>query len=212
MDYKPSLNKIPKLIESLRQHKWHLTVFKISFRQVEYIVIFEDMKDLPHPNKYFVAKLTFIKTDGTNEELIVYANANRMNISLSEFARYFGIVGDGSYVDIIKIFYNEFNEQMPDKFEPIEKEHLNYAVDVINRYEGNNGRCCYDARRNHMPNSSTEYKYRTIFNTEKTKLLRPSLFEKLGNDEHISFYYREYDELDDNEIYEKLRRHDANID
>lgn len=213
MENKPLLDRIPKLIDSLRLHKWHLTVFKISFREIEYIVIFEDMQHFPHPDKYFVAKLTFIKNDGTNEELEVYANANRMNISLSDFARYFKIVGNGSfYVDIIKIFYKKFNEQMPDEFRDIENGYLDYAVNIINNYEGNNGRCCYDARRNHMQNSTTEYKNRTIFNTEKTKLLRPTLFDKIGDDEHISFYYREQNDLKDNEILEKLSRHDANLD
>lgn len=205
MTYNHLLEKVPKLIASLRQNDWHVTVFDI-FYKMRYIVVFEDTKDFPHPNKYFVAKITFIKTDGTDEELTVYANAQKMDVSLTDFVRFFGITGNGSYVDFIKNFYEIFNKQMPEEFKPIEREYVDYAINVINRQEPNNGTCCYDARRNLMPNSSTKYKNRSIFNTEKTKLLRPTLFNKIGNDSHISFYYRERNALDDNEILEKFKK------
>lgn len=202
------LEKIPLLLKSLRENKWHLTVFEITYKK-KYIVVFEDMKELPHKDVYYSAKLTFIKDDGSDEELVVFANACRMNISLRDFAKYFELEGDSSYQEFIKDFYVLFNNQMPESFQPISNEHKEKAVRVLNAYESNNGTCCYDARRNLMPNSNTEYKMRSIFNTEKTKILRPSLFSKIGSDVHISFYYRENDDLDDNTIMRKLREHDT---
>jgi hypothetical protein len=204
------LEKIPLLLKSLRQNNWHLTVFEIFYKK-KYIVVFEDMKEFPHKDAYFSVKLTFVKDDGTNEELAVFANACKMNISLRDFVEYFEIKGDGSYKDCIKDFYVIFNNQMPDSFQPISKIYEKEALRVLNKYEPSNGTCCYDARRNLMPNSNTEYKTRSIFNTEKTKILRPSLFAKIGNDVHISFYYRENDDLDDNTIMRKLREHDAKL-
>jgi len=201
--------KIPELLKSLRDNNWHLTVFEIYYNGCSYIVIFEDAKEIPHPN-YYSVKLTFIKNNGSHEELETFAKANKINISLTEFVRFFNIQKRGQYADFIKDFYKLFNNQMPSKFTPIDSRFVDYALQAINRHEPNNGRCCYDARRNLMPNSLTEYKCRTVFNTEKTKLLRPDLFAKLGRDPHISFYYREYDELDDNEILKKLNEHDIN--
>lgn len=73
------LERIPLLLKSLRENYWHLTVFRIFYKK-NYIVVFEDMKDLPHREKMYSAKLTFIKDDGLNEELEVYANAVNMNL------------------------------------------------------------------------------------------------------------------------------------
>lgn len=46
-------------------------------------------------------------------------------------------------------------------------------------------------------NSHGEQIYRSAKNTAKTHLLRPALFNLLGTDKTIRFYYRQKNELDD---------------
>lgn len=80
---------------------------------------------------------------------------------------------------------------------------------VINKLNHNdredvNNVCCYAARRNGKPNG-IQY-HRTPFNRDKTKLLRKSLFDMLGNDDTISFCYRAENPLSDIEIYENFTR------
>ncbi|MBE5889527.1 MAG: hypothetical protein E7282_01010 [Lachnospiraceae bacterium] len=198
------LPKIPTLLESLRAVDWHLTVFGLDYNGHYYRIIFEDMLYFPHPDE-FMAKLTFIKDDENSSELEVFANEERFDISLYTFAEYFEIQRGSEYADFIKSFYDILTIQMPSSFRPIQKEDRERVLQTIEQYEPSNGRCCYDARRSLIPNSDTEYKVRSVFNTEKTKLLRPELFKKVGKDKHISFYYRENDELSDNEIIDKLK-------
>lgn len=72
-----------------------------------------------------------------------------------------------------------------------------------NDHESVNNLCCYAAKRNGK-HDGVQY-HRTPFNSDKTKLLRSALFDKLGkNDNTISFYYREENPLDDIEIYTRF--------
>lgn len=66
---------------------------------------------------------------------------------------------------------------------------------------------CYDMRR--LPIN----KHRTIENSEKTKLLRPSLFEKYKEETTISFYYspNKEDEETDHAIELKYSRRNSNF-
>ena len=69
-------------------------------------------------------------------------------------------------------------------------------MQVIDKREGNEGLCCYKAVHNGKK-ANGEQKYRTPGNTTKIRLLRPALYELLGKDETISFYFRKENEVDD---------------
>lgn len=68
------------------------------------------------------------------------------------------------------------------------------VINRLNRNDNDFSICCFRIRRN--PTGQ----HRTVFNADKTKILRPSLYDKFANDNTISFCYRENHELADNEI------------
>ena len=61
-------------------------------------------------------------------------------------------------------------------------------IEILDTRERNNdGIYCFGVKRNPVINRK-QFK-RTPFNTDKTILLRPDLFNRLGNDETLSFLY-----------------------
>ena len=65
--------------------------------------------------------------------------------------------------------------------------------------------------RHNGEDSHGEQIYRSAKNTAKTRLLRESLFNLLGNDKTISFCYRQGNELDDATIALSLRCSEKNF-
>ena len=112
-----------------------------------------------------------------------------------------------------RIFYEKFNSETPEEYRPPKNVHIrNEAVAQLSRRDRDdpNAVYCYDARHNGTING--RQKHRTSFNTDKTKLLRESLYNLIGaDDDTISFFYSadKNDCCGDLEILEKLRQRDS---
>ena len=76
------------------------------------------------------------------------------------------------------------------------------------RDPNNNGQYCFSVKRNPVVNG-TQY-HRSPFNTDKTILKRPLLFNRLGSDTTISFLYTNdaSKEKTDNEILLEFSKKD----
>lgn len=192
------------LLSSLRKAGWYITAFDFHYNKHDYVVVFEDAACLNKNKQYFSAALTFYDIDHPERVLRdVYANTSKLDIPLSTFYNFFDIdTNNRSYNtgDVIFSFYSSLNSKMPGSFTPASQNaHKKEILSTIEHREPSDGMCCYSAR--HNPGT----KKRSAFNTAKTKLLRPSLYEKIGEiDPKISFCYRKDNELDDTEIIRKL--------
>lgn len=151
--------------------------------------------------------LTFIDRTDVNRTLQMKANQYKFEIDAKKFREYFGIAYTDNLGNVFKQFYSHFNDFVPQVLCQNFDDETKLAV--INKLNHNdredvNNVCCYAARRNGKPNG-IQY-HRTPFNRDKTKLLRKSLFDMLGNDDTISFCYRAENPLSDIEIYENFTR------
>lgn len=192
-----AMPKIKTLLAKIRENDWYITAFSFDFYGNEYVVVFEDLREIDRGTKYFAVCLTFIDINNVNHILETYVNAYGFNKSDEELIEFFGIVAQGQRGgNIIWQLYNELNAATPDEYHPIEERHKGYVISTIDRRENNEGFCCYMARHNGK-DSHGEQIYRSAKNTAKTRLLRESLFNLLGNDKTISFCYRQENELDD---------------
>lgn len=193
------------LLSSLRKAGWYITAFELHYNKHDYVVVFEDAAHLNKNKQYFSASLTFYDIHDPNRVLSdVYANTSKLDIPLSTFYNFFDIdASNRSYNsgDVIFSFYSTLNSKMPGTFNlAAQNAHQKEILSTIERREPSDGMCCYSAR--HNPGT----KKRSVFNTAKTKLLRPSLYEKIGEiDPKISFCYRKNNELNDTEIIRKLK-------
>lgn len=195
------MTNILALLNDLRTNQWHITAFQFTYKEIPYIVLFEDIANLQLVAGEYVALLTFIdRTDGTR---ILQTKANEFHFSAKakEFREYFGIQYAPNLGDIFKQFYAYFGNFIPEvRVQNFDAETQLAVVNKLSRndHENVNNLCCYAAKRNGVYNGVQHH--RTPFNSDKTKLLRENLFNMLGNDDTISFCYREENPLDDTEI------------
>lgn len=199
------MQNISLLLYDLRESQWHITAFQFAYNHRQYIVLFEDIANLGLVANGFEVLLTFIDKADANRTLITKANAYTFEIDARSFREYFGIEYAHNLGDIFRQFYEYFNQAVPQEIaQEYEDEMKRAMVDRLSKNDGVdiNNLCCYDVRRNSVVDG--RQRHRTPFNSDKTKLLRPNLFNMLGNDNTLSFCYREQDSLDDEEIYAKF--------
>ncbi len=198
----PPMANISILLNNLRANNWHITAFQFNYNNVQYIVLFEDIKNLQLVAGEYIALLTFIdRLDGTRI-FRTKANVFKFSAKAKDFREYFGIQYAPNLGDILRQFYAYFGQFIPEaRIMQFDAETQLAIVNKLsqNDHENINNLCCYAAKRNGVYNG-IQY-HRTPFNSDKTKLLRENLFNMLGNDDTISFCYREENPLDDTEIY-----------
>ena len=193
------LPSLKNLLNSLRENDWYVTAFPFRFNGHEYVVVFEDLRQIGEGRKYYAVCLTFLDRGNTNHTLKVLANVSGFDISDEKILDFFKIHGNSPCNDPTAILFRTLDAAIPNCYVPIAHTLRDYVLDAIQRRDNDSGRCCYKVRRNGKKTDGSQ-KYRTAENTAKTKLLRPSLFELVGNDKELSFCYRKEDELSDAEI------------
>lgn len=202
------LENVKRLLNSIRENDWYITAFSFHYNYHDYVVVFEDLRELDRGSKYFAVMLTFLDKADDKRIFETYVNSFGFNESSFESAKkFFGIRSTGNSGNPLWKLYYELNKAMPDSYHPLNKEQNDATMKIIDMRDGFEGHCCYDARRNGKDKNGTQ-KYRTAQNTAKTKLLRAPLFDLLGHDKKISFYYRKENELRDSEIVSNLEKRD----
>lgn len=198
-----ALSNIKELLKSLRDNDWYITAFDFSYNGYEYVVVFEDLREIDRGTKYYAVMLTFIDKNDEDRILETYANSYDFQVSDEEIKEYFRIGGNRSYGNPILALYCELNRIVPTEYSPLQKKYYRTVLEVIDKREHNEGFCCYKARHNGKK-ANGEQIYRSAKNTAKTKLLRESLFKRIGSDKTISFCYRQENELSDSQIISNL--------
>lgn len=198
-----ALSNVKELLKSLRDNDWYITAFDFSYNGYEYVVVFEDLREIDRGTKYYAVMLTFIDKNDEERILETYANSFDFQVNDEEIKEYFRIGGNRSYGNPILTLYGQLNEIMPTEYSPLQKKYYHKVLEVIDKREHNEGFCCYKARHNGKK-ANGEQIYRSAKNTVKTKLLRESLFKRIGSDKTISFCYRQENELSDSQIISNL--------
>lgn len=198
-----ALSNVKELLKSLRDNDWYITAFDFSYNGYEYVVVFEDLREIDRGTKYYAVMLTFIDKHDEERVLETYANSFDFQVNDEEIKEYFRIGGNRGYGNPILTLYGQLNEIMPTEYSPLQKKFYRTVLAVIDKREHNEGFCCYKARHNGKK-ANGEQIYRSAKNTAKTKLLRESLFKRIGSDKTISFCYRQENELSDSQIISNL--------
>ena len=198
-----ALSNVKELLKSLRDNDWYITAFDFSYNGYEYVVVFEDLREIDRGTKYYAVMLTFIDKNDEERILETYANSFDFQVNDEEIKEYFRIGGNRSYGNPILTLYCQLNEIMPTEYSPLQKKYYPTVLAVIDKREHNEGFCCYKARHNGKK-ANGEQIYRSAKNTAKTKLLREALFKRIGSDKTISFCYRQENELSDSQIISNL--------
>ena len=179
-----------KLLKSdMKEKGWTICSFVFIYKKIEYIVLVKRFVGREQrTEEYSLVKLHFMRSDDLSHELQVEANSQRLFVDAKTLREFFGI----EYASNLGSILHQFTEQLGRSVPPvipasrdiseIEKNAMVYSLSRSDAEDSNKIYCTH-VRRN--PNNGE----RSIFNSDKTKLLRPLLYDKLQNERHISFCY-----------------------
>lgn len=203
------MENIRILRDDIRSKGWHITAFDFQYNSHKYVVLFEDAKELGCKEKYTIAFLTFIDQNDEARTLSVSANTKGFDsASAREIMDYFRIGREASPKGFFPGFYEFFNSKVPNAYVPPATKRIRDLTAIQlgkrNRDPDPNALYCYDVRRN--PVVDGVQRHRTIFNSNKARLLRETLYERLKDDNTLSFFFSPNPEscLPDVEILKNL--------
>ena len=182
-----ALENLKSLKDDMVSKNWTICSFIFSYKEIEYIVLIKRFVGTEkRVDTYALVKLHFMKADDLNDDLQVEANSRGLIIDLKDLHKYFGIEYQENLGDIFRQFTDRLGGviplSVPDKISVIEKTAMVQSLSKSDS-EDPNKIYCTKVKRN--PNGGQ----RSEFNSDKTKLLRETLFKHFRNDIGISFCY-----------------------
>ena len=191
------LNNLVLLKEDMKKKGWTICSFRFNYKSKEYIVLVKRfVKQEIRISEYALVKLHFINII-TSDEYEIEANSKKLLIGdKKEFREYFGIEYSYNLGDIFQQFTKRLGNYIPDSVpNNYDKQEKIVMVSSLSKSDAENPNkiYCIGLRRN-IKGSRSEY------NEDKTKLLRPTLFQKFKNNKDISFCYSENKEKEKTDI------------
>ena len=177
-----------KLLKSdMKSKGWTICSFLFCYKKIEYIVLVNRfVGEEKRVDQYALVKLHFMKANNLLDDLQVEANVKKLIVAPQTLREYFGIEYKENLGDILQQFTERLGKVIPTNMPAIISEpEKNAMVHSLSRSDSEdpNKIYCNKVRRN--PNGEQ----RSEFNSDKTKLLRPTLFGNFCNDKSISFCY-----------------------
>lgn len=181
------LYNLKDLKDDMLKKGWTICSFLFQYKQIDYVVLVKRfVGDEKRTNEYALVKLHFMKYEDINDDLQVEANSKCLLIDAKTLRRYFGIEYKDNLGDILNQFTERLGEfipqHVPTAVTDVEKEAMVRSLSISDAEDPNKIYCSYVKR-----NKNGEH--RSEFNSDKTKLLRPTLFKYFCNDDTISFCY-----------------------
>ncbi|MCL1052024.1 DUF6037 family protein [Shewanella abyssi] len=166
---------------------WIIEAFSFNYKNVDYVVLVKLYQDHEvKVNPYALLKVEFLKAHDIDDNLIVEANARELFANARKLREYFGIEWTENLGSILRQFNEHFAQFIPDKVDlsksNLFKKAMNKSLSESDS-EDPNKIYCYGVRRN------SDNGTRSIFNDNKSRLLKPKLYEKFKDDNTVSFCY-----------------------
>lgn len=137
-------------------------------------------------NRSFQVLLEFLEKDNLTHALKVESNSNGLLIGAQELRNFFGIEYSSNLGDILSQFTNRLNKFVPKTVnERPSKEQMEVMFISLSKSdsEDSNKKYCFGVKMNPKDYS------RSSFNDNKTRLLRPDLYEHFKGDNTINFCF-----------------------
>lgn len=187
-------------LKSLKQDMiakgWKIDCFDFHYKSKDYIVLVKLFDKSEHDEanevpEYALVQLEFLHKDDFTKSLSVYANSVKLFIEAQPLRNFFGIEWTPNLGSILSQFNKKLSEFIPVKVSKNKTKHektaMCYILDKTDSKDPNRI-YCYAVRRNPTTQEGRLGK-RSAFNDNKTRILRETLYEKLGSDTNVSFKY-----------------------
>lgn len=189
------LENLRDLKRDMEEKGWNIDSFLFHYRNIEYIVLVKLYLVSEKKPQYALVKLEFIKSDDMNNRLLIPTNTNGFMtdiVSITEIRNFFGVEYQENLGVFIQQFYRYLAHFIPvkvlDDKSDIEKKAMVISLSISDS-ENPNKKYCKSVMRNPIVNG--KQKTRSIFNDNKTRILRLDLYQEFADDETISFCYSE---------------------
>ena len=197
------LQNLRSLRDDMREKGWIIDSFRFPFNGVNYIVLVIDY--LPGEEKgYALLKLDFLHPDNFKYHLLVPANSNGLICGAMDLRIFFRIPPDYEHLgDALRTLTRELGYCTPTKVNTAKSQTEKKAI-VYELSDGDSEDAeklyCFAVKRNPVLidkeiNEPRQLK-RSAYNDRKTKILRSSLYQRLGIDDTLSFCYSNDPEMD----------------
>lgn len=181
---------LPSLLRDMRQTGWTITAFDFRYKKQSYVVILkmygeEDRK----PNEYAQASVEFCRAEDLTVSIFGYIDFYEVRFrSSDEFCRFFNVQSTGERRDLFLDFSEIFAGCIPPR-RPVNPPRP-VRDKMISRCEGDdpNAIYCWNVIRNGLSQNGVQ-KHRRAQNSNKAALAVPWLYEKLRDDDTISFCF-----------------------
>ena len=192
---RPLLNLFA-LRADMQRKGWTIDSFRFPFKGVNYIVLV--ILYLTGEEKgYALVKLDFLHPEDFKYHLLVPANSNGLICGAMDLRIFFKIPPDYEHLgDALRTLTRELGYCTPTKVNTAKSQTEKQAI-VYELSDGNSEDAeklyCFAVKRNRVlidkqTNEPRQLK-RSAYNDRKTQILRPSLYERLGIDDTLSFCY-----------------------
>ena len=197
------LQNLRSLRDDMRKKGWTIDSFYFPFNGVNYIVLV--ILYLPGEEKgYALAKLDFLHPEDFKYHLLVPANSKRLICGAMDLRIFFKIPPDYEHLgDALRTLTKQLGYCTPTKVNTAKSQAEKKAI-VYELSDGDSEDAeklyCFAVKRNPVlidkeTNEPRQLK-RSAYNDRKTKILRSSLYQRLGIDDTLSFCYSNDPEMD----------------
>ena len=190
------LQNLFSLRADMQRKGWTIDSFRFPFRDVNYIVLV--ILYSPGEEKgYALVKLDFLHPDDFKYHLPVPANSKGLICGAMDLRIFFKIPPDYEHLgDALRTLTKQLGYCTPTKVNTAKSQTEKKAI--IYELGDRNGDdaeklYCFAVKRNPAlwdnETKETRQLKRSAYNDRKTQILRPTLYEKLGKDDTLSFCY-----------------------
>lgn len=113
------LPHVKELRRSLSENEMYITAFPFTFNHHNYIVLFEDLRQLNEGSTYYGARITFIDEQDNQRILRVQVNANGFDAANSVIFDYFEINANGQSGRALQMLFDALNHSTPAQYTQI---------------------------------------------------------------------------------------------
>ncbi|ALO42759.1 DUF6037 family protein [Pseudoalteromonas phenolica] len=198
------------LKEDMESLGWVIEAFPFKYKSYSYVVLAKLYQRHERKPKFALMKAEFIRQDDASINKTFPVNSAGFDTTPKELREFFGIEYGSNIGDILKQFNEYFAQFIPEQV-TLNKPDLLKDSMVRSLSESDsedpNRLYCFDARRNGGDGK------RTQFNDNKTRLLRPTLYSLLKDEQTVSFFYSSdpHQEESDEQILTKFSQRKAKV-
>ena len=190
------LENLHALKADMEKNGWVIDSFKFHFKKVDYIVlVILYVPDEPRP-QYALLQLDFLDAKNFQRHLLVPANAQKLMTDAKIIREFFDIKYQENLGEILLQFSTWLGKFIPDRVNTqksqTEKEAMVYTLSKKDSDDPSRI-YCYAVKRNPTVKDTltgiVRQQRRSPYNDNKTRVLRRTLYNRLGSDDTLSFCY-----------------------